>query len=74
MSKVKVLKTEIRELYNQLNDKVEMQILLAELFGIAAITIKNHWFGRLMSIPEKNLETVKEEIKKAIEEQSHAIH
>lgn len=67
MEQKETTKEEIRELYDQILDKTSFQIKLAEKHKKEPITVRNHWFGQLMTIP-KNLrlqvvEDIKEEIK-----------
>lgn len=63
-------KEEIRGLYDQIEDKTSFQIKLAEKYNKESITIRNHWFGQLMTIPKKLRAEVIEDIKKEIESQT----
>ena len=62
--------TNIKNLYEQVNDKKGLILLLSEEFNVRPNSIRTNWFSTYYSIPKKHEAKVIELLKYAIKQQN----
>ena len=64
------MKQNIKELFNQIENKFDFIILLSKEFKVKPNSIRNNWFSSYYSIPEKHESRVVEILQQTIRQQN----
>jgi len=64
------MKQNIKELFNQIDNKFDFIILLSKEFKVKPNSIRNNWFSSYYSIPEKHESRVVEILQQTIRQQN----
>ncbi|MEL4307405.1 hypothetical protein [Joostella sp. CR20] len=67
------MKREIREKYYRLEEKTKFLLDLSEKVGRTYNTLRNHWFGAGMQIPDEFLSDVDRELTKRLKNQHEPV-
>ena len=57
-TKVPTKKDNIKQMYVQVNDRIDYITKLADHLGKSVHTLQNHWFSGFWAIPEKYLDDI----------------
>ena len=64
------MKQNIKELFNQIENKFDFILLLSKEFKVKPNSIRNNWFSSYYSIPEKHESRVVEILQQTIRQQN----
>ena len=64
------MNTNIKQLFNQIENKFDFIILLSKEFKVKPNSIRNNWFSSYYSIPEKHESRVVEILQQTIRQQN----
>jgi hypothetical protein len=64
------MKQNIKELFNQIDNKFDFILLLSKEFKVKPNSIRNNWFSSYYSIPEKHESRVVEILQQTIRQQN----